>query len=179
MRLTERTLLLCCAGAYLLLPTACRREQRRFSEPPEASRLETKGATRAKLSSTDGAALERYAANAWAISEGQRLYGQMNCSGCHGPGGGGAMGPPLMDAKWRYGGGLADIERSIVGGRPNGMPAFGELLSPQQVWQLVGYVRAFSGHAPSDSAPVRSDHMAVRPPPSRTTRQPMVTEKVD
>jgi cytochrome c oxidase cbb3-type subunit 3 len=89
------------------------------------------------------------------------------------------MGPPLMDARWRYGGGLADIERSIVGGQPNGMPAFGRLLSRQQVWQLVAYVRSLSGYAPADAAPVRNDHIAVRPPPSRTTRQPMAAEKAD
>lgn len=113
------------------------------------------------------------------MSEGQRLYGQMNCSGCHGHGGGGGIGPALMDSKWLYGSGLDDIERSILGGRPRGMPAFADRLSPQQIWQLVAYVRSLSGHAPSQAAPVRDDHMAVRPPPSRTDPEPPTQQKVD
>ena len=37
-----------------------------------------------------------------APREGQLLFEQMNCSGCHANGGGG-MGPPLMDDEWIYG----------------------------------------------------------------------------
>ena len=43
-----------------------------------------------------------YDGNAYAVSEGKRLYNQFNCSGCHFQGGGG-IGPPLMDADWIYG----------------------------------------------------------------------------
>ena len=42
------------------------------------------------------------------IAEGQQLYMQMNCVGCHSHGGGG-MGPPLMDDEWRYGGRIDQI----------------------------------------------------------------------
>lgn len=154
----------------------CQREQRRFSEGPSASRLIVPSATGGVQLGRDRGSLEGYATNAWAISEGQRLYSQMNCSGCHAHGGGG-MAPPLMDAGWIYGAGLLDIERSIVEGRPRGMPAYGARLSPQQVWQLVAYVRSLSGHAPSAAAPVRDDHMAVRPPPARTTPEPIVVQR--
>lgn len=153
---------------------SCRREQRRFSEPPPANRVLTMN----QKPASDHDQLVAYSKNAWAISEGQRLFSQMNCVGCHAHGGGG-MGPPLMDARWRYGSGLDDIERTIIEGRPRGMPAFGTRLSPQQVWQLVAYVRSLSGNAPSDAAPVRDDHMAVSPPPSRTGAQPPVPERVD
>jgi len=77
-----------------------------------------------------------------------------------------------MDAHWLYGSGLSDIERIILAGTARGMPSFSERLSRQQVWQLVAYVRALSGHAPSAAAPVRDDHMSVRPPPSRTDPEP-------
>jgi cytochrome c oxidase cbb3-type subunit III len=162
--------------ACAVLAVACRREQRRFTEPPPASRL---NADPQLAPTKDRESLVLYSENAWAISEGQRLFSQMNCAGCHSKGGGGGMGPPLMDAAWRYGSGLADIERSILGGRPNGMPAFAGRVSPQQAWQLVAYVRSLSGHAPSPAAPVRDDHMAVRPPPSRTDPQPPTREKVE
>jgi cytochrome c oxidase cbb3-type subunit 3 len=162
--------------ACALLCGACRREQRRFREPPPASRLNAEPRI---APSKDHESLVRYSQNAWAISEGQRLFAQMNCAGCHAKGGGGGMGPPLMDAAWRYGSGLDDIERTILAGRPNGMPAFAARLSPQQVWQLVAYVRSLSGHAPSQAAPTRDDHMAVRPPPSRTKPLPPTQERVE
>jgi cytochrome c oxidase cbb3-type subunit 3 len=148
---------------------ACRREARRFSEPPPANRLPAAATERA----TEQQNLARYADEAWAMSEGQRLYAQMNCAGCHGHGGGGGIAPALMDARFRYGAGLQDIERVILHGTPRGMPSFKDKLSPQQVWQLVAYVRALGGRAPSAAAPVRDDHMAVRPPPSRTKPEPV------
>ena len=52
------------------------------------------------------------------------------------------MGPPLMDAAWIYGSGLASVYATIVQGRPNGMPAFGKRLSSGQAWQLAAYVRS-------------------------------------
>ena len=84
-----------------LLP-ACRREERRFSEPASfngASRVDDEPSTK-----KSGIVLGPYFRNAWAMGERQRLYSQMNCVGCHGHGGGG-MGPPLMDGKWRHGSG--------------------------------------------------------------------------
>jgi len=157
------------------LGSSCQREERRFSEPPAASRL---GAQAAVAPNRDHESLVRYSKDSWAMSEGQRLYAQMNCNGCHGHGGGG-MGPALMDSQWLYGSSLDEIERSILGGRPRGMPAFADRLSPQQVWQLVAYVRSLSGHAPSQAAPVRDDHMAVRPPPSRTDPEPPTQQRFD
>jgi cytochrome c oxidase cbb3-type subunit 3 len=149
----------------LILSAACRREERRFSEPDVLSRVEARPSAGVRQ-----ATLARYANNAWAIGEGQRLYSQMNCIGCHAHGGGG-MAPPLMDAHWRYGSGLEEIERSIREGRPNGMPAFAARLSLPQTWQLVAYVRSLSGLAPSSAAPTRDDHLSLAPPPSRTKAQ--------
>lgn len=99
-----------------------------------------------------------YVANAWGIAQGKRLYSWFNCVGCHGNGGGG-MGPPLMDATWIYGGEPIDIYTSIARGRPNGMPAFGGLLSPDQIWQLAAYVQSLSGAVRHDAAPGRADAM--------------------
>ena len=49
-----------------------------------------------------------YHGNAYAISEGQRLFDWYNCSGCHAHGGGG-MGPPLIKDEWVYGGEPANL----------------------------------------------------------------------
>jgi cytochrome c oxidase cbb3-type subunit 3 len=95
------------------------------------------------------------------VSEGKRLYNQMNCSGCHFQGGGG-IGPPLMDAEWIYGSAPQNIFETIVEGRPNGMPAFHGKLGNDQVWQLVAYVRSMSGLLVKDVASGRNDDMQVR-----------------
>jgi cytochrome c oxidase cbb3-type subunit III len=104
-----------------------------------------------------------YEGNAYAISEGKRLYTWFNCVGCHFRGGGG-IGPPLMDHEWIYGSEPENIFASIVEGRPNGMPSFGGKIPADQVWQLVAYVRSLSGLVPKAAVPVRSDHMNAKSP---------------
>ena len=113
-----------------------------------------------------------YEGNAAAISEGQRLYNWMNCSGCHFHGGGG-MGVALMDDKWRYGGRIDQIAATIVEGRPNGMPSFRGRLTEQQVWQLAAYVRTLSGQARKDAVSARADEVSNTPPQTQTKREPL------
>ena len=80
-----------------------------------------------------------------ATGEGRRLYMWFNCAGCHGVEGGGAIGPPLRDADWIYGGNPASIFQSIAQGRPNGMPAFGGKIPDEEIWRIELYVRSLSG----------------------------------
>jgi cytochrome c oxidase cbb3-type subunit III len=142
---------------------ACDREERSFRDtPPEIrnqavtmSSLEP-GGVRPSVTLSNA-----YEQNGWAVSEGKRLYQQMNCSGCHALGGG-SIGPPLMDEEWIYGVEPENIFATIVEGRPNGMPAFRGKLTPQQVWQLVGYVRSLSGLVNKDVRTGRDDHMQLK-----------------
>ncbi|HZS47511.1 MAG TPA: c-type cytochrome [Blastocatellia bacterium] len=97
--------------------------------------------------------------NAYAISEGQRLFTWYNCSGCHANGGGG-IGPALNDSTWLYGGQPANIFESISKGRPNGMPAWGPKIPEYQIWQLVTFVQSLSGAEPRTATPGRPDSMA-------------------
>jgi cytochrome c oxidase cbb3-type subunit 3 len=113
-----------------------------------------------------------YEENAYALSEGKRLFNSYNCNGCHAQGGGG-MGPPLLDDEWIYGGRPEQIFSTIVEGRPNGMPAFRGKLPDFQVWQLAAYVRSMSGQVPKDAAPTRPDHMSGKPPESTKQREPI------
>lgn len=94
--------------------------------------------------------------NAYAISEGQRLFNWYNCSGCHANGGGG-IGPSLMDKTWIYGGEPANLFDTIVKGRPNGMPGWGGRIPEYQIWQIVAFVRSLSGEQPRAATPARSD----------------------
>ena len=77
-----------------------------------------------------------------ALAEGRRFFVQYNCAGCHGDHGGGGMGPSLRDAAWIYGGSDPKIANSIAEGRAYGMPAWGRMLTPAQIWQITAYIRS-------------------------------------
>jgi cytochrome c oxidase cbb3-type subunit 3 len=111
-----------------------------------------------------------YRESAYAVSEGQRLYEQYNCVGCHAHGGGG-MGPPLMDNYWIYGSEPQNIFTTIMQGRPNGMPSFRNRIPEYQAWEIAAYVRSLSGLLPKDVAPSRTDEMNVKPSESSMPQQ--------
>ncbi len=84
-----------------------------------------------------------------AAQEGKKLFAVMNCAGCHGYDAKGGMGPDLTDTAWRYGGTPIEIYKSIYEGRPQGMPAWGNALPPNTLWQLVAYVQSLGGSFPA------------------------------
>lgn len=90
----------------------------------------------------------------FARAAGESVFGDY-CRTCHGAGGAGAPGyPVLADDVWIWGGSLADIEHTIrVGARAahpetrmSQMPAFGRdgLLTPQQIGDVTEHVIAIS-----------------------------------
>ena len=83
-----------------------------------------------------------FAGMAQSAREGEQLFASMNCDGCHGGGAVGFVGPSLTDGRWRYGSTDAAIFQSIYYGRPQGMPAFGDLLAPEIIWKLLTYIRS-------------------------------------
>jgi len=154
-------------GALTLAAVGCRREHRVF----DPGAVDTQPANGPALNEVHAGAQHmpaqpisltgtRYDDNAYAAAEGKRLFQAFNCAGCHQHGGGG-IGPALMDSQWIYGSRSEDIYRTIVQGRPNGMPSFAGKIPEFQVWELVAYVRSMSGQLREDVAPARSDHMPV------------------
>ena len=121
-----------------------------------------------------------FGGNAYHLAQGQRLYGWMNCAGCHAHGGGG-MGPPLRDDEWRYGGNMEQMVATILDGRPNGMPAFRDRITEDQAWQLATYVRSLSARTRQDMLAGRADEPANVEPPVLDERKPVrrVTPKQD
>jgi cytochrome c oxidase cbb3-type subunit 3 len=87
-----------------------------------------------------------YEGNAAAIATGAKLFVAYNCVDCHGADGSGAMGPSLADGRWHFGGAPNEVFESIYQGRPEGMPAWGSLISADQVWLLVSYVRSLQAN---------------------------------
>jgi len=173
-------LLLLCAVVSL---AGCDRETRQFETPPHdasATHATTTSvlapgpyppaastpASAASAAPPAGRVDHPYEENAYAVSQGKRLFRWYNCSGCHGNGGGN-MGPPLMDDKWIYGSAPQQIVDTILHGRPNGMPAFAGRIPEDQVWQIAAYVRSMSGQLRFDVEPSRSDSLSAGEPEQR------------
>jgi cytochrome c oxidase cbb3-type subunit 3 len=150
-----------------LLLAGCDREQRGLRHQPKPE-------TRSYVASGDPRAKD-YENNAFQMAQGQRLFGWMNCSGCHAHGGGG-MGPPLMDNKWRYGGRMEDIVYTILNGRPNGMPPFKGRVTEQEAWQLAAYVRSLSAQPRQDVLSARSEEMSTTEPATLQERSNVIDE---
>jgi cytochrome c oxidase cbb3-type subunit 3 len=84
-----------------------------------------------------------FAGDTAAIVRGREQFVALNCTGCHGfDSKTGLMAPNLGDNYWRYGGSDADVFNSIYEGRARGMPAWGALLSHDQIWELVSYIHS-------------------------------------
>lgn len=92
---------------------------------------------------------------AYATAGGGAVF-RTNCQQCHGAGAAGVLGlyPNLVDDDWLWGGTLTDIEQTITHGiryeadedtRFSQMPAFGEMLEPAQLDELVQYTLSLSG----------------------------------
>jgi cytochrome c oxidase cbb3-type subunit 3 len=167
------------AGAALVL-VACEREQRELRPRPSAAKIDQAITLSAlqpgePLAASDARG-RHFEGNAWHVNQGQALFKAFNCNGCHGNGGG-AIGPALMDAQWRYGGTIEQIHASIVQGRPNGMPAFAGKIPDDEAWQIAAYVRTLSANAPMYVAGGGRQGMAVAPPPARLSElEPKTSE---
>ncbi len=94
--------------------------------------------------------------NRFATQAGAAVF-RAHCSQCHGSGAAGVQAsgyPNLLDDDWLWGGTIEDIHYTVNHGirnetdldaRWSQMPAFGEILSNEEIDQVVQYVRAMSG----------------------------------
>jgi cytochrome c oxidase cbb3-type subunit III len=100
-----------------------------------------------------------------ALAQGKAAFGD-NCAPCHGSGGQGQKGYPNLTAgRWLWGGTLDQIQATITHGirfasdpdtHTSAMPAFGKdgILKPEQIQQVVSYVRTLSGLEPEQGVDV-------------------------
>ena len=80
----------------------------------------------------------------YVVRSAKVLFGD-NCAACHGAGGQGIPGfPVLADDDWLYGGTIADIETTITAGRQGMMIAHQSMLSDAEVDKLANAVMASS-----------------------------------
>ena len=108
-------------------------------EEIEAIRAEFEG----KISTMSaGEILADEGLTAYTVASAKVLFGD-NCAACHGAGGQGNIGfPVLADDDWLYGGGIDTIVQSITGGRKGIMTAHGKILSDAEVDSLADAIVA-------------------------------------
>ena len=81
--------------------------------------------------------LENEGLSAYTEAAAKVLFGD-NCAACHGAGGQGGPGfPVIADDDWLFGGTIEAIEQSIAMGRMGIMPAHGKILQPNEVDELA------------------------------------------
>ncbi len=91
-----------------------------------------------------------------AIAAGKKLY-QASCQSCHGGDARGARGPALATGRFEHGGDDGQLYQTIrFGIAGTQMPGFG--LTPDEIWQLVAYLRSLSGTVAEER--VRGDAVA-------------------
>ncbi|MEO1171652.1 MAG: cbb3-type cytochrome c oxidase N-terminal domain-containing protein [Myxococcota bacterium] len=80
------------------------------------------------------------------LAAGERVY-VTNCQACHGPTGGGLIGPNLTDDYWLHGEGtLMGIYGTVAEGvLDKGMPAWNRVLAPSDLENVVAYVGTMRG----------------------------------
>lgn len=108
-----------------------------------------------------------YEGDSYSLSQGKRLYAWFGCQSCHGDGRGNA-GPSFLDGWWLYGPEIVSIVASIRDGRPQGMPAFKDRMTIEQIWQLAGYVQTIGAYHANLAATGRNDDAHTRPAENRT-----------
>lgn len=89
----------------------------------------------------------------YTVASSEVLFGDY-CSGCHGSGGQGNPGYPILaDDYWQYGGTPTKLIETINQGRRGVMPAHGEILSDAEIERLARFVVTLkSGQEASDEA---------------------------
>lgn len=84
---------------------------------------------------------------------GKAIYTE-RCAVCHGSRGEGLIGPNLTDRNWIHGNQVSLIAEVIANGvLTKGMPAWGQILSQDELISIVGYVKSLEGKMEAGKAP--------------------------
>ena len=104
--------------------------------------------------------------SSYSVSAGAAVF-RTWCAQCHGSGAAGVQAsgyPNLLDDDWLWGGDIENIHLTISHGirneedddaRYSEMPAFGEMLEPEEITQVVNFVMSLSG-TPEDASQVEA-----------------------
>ncbi len=115
-----------------------------------------------KLSPEELQALTQDAA---VVAEGKGLY-DSRCANCHGPDGGGLVGPNLTDEFWLHGdGSVAEVLHIVNVGVPDkGMLAWKDQLKPAEVQAVSAYVVTLQGTTPANPKAPQGERVTAAAP---------------
>ena len=90
------------------------------------------------------------------VLEGGKAPYTARCAPCHGDAGQGLVGPNLTDDSWLHGGSNLDIFKAVKDGVPaKGMPAWGFILTEDELVGIVAYIRSVQGTDPPGAKPAQ------------------------
>lgn len=92
---------------------------------------------------------KKFAADKEAAKAGKKKFGYYSCTQCHGPNGGGQVGPSITDSTWQYSKHITDkgIFETVANGSNGGMFAWHnqrgnpENLSTDELLKIIGWLR--------------------------------------
>ena len=91
-----------------------------------------------------------FAGDADAVAEGETLYFEVGCQGCHGGGGGGGMATSVIDDAWTFGSNDEMLFNLIKGEIPEQtMPTVYSVLEDDEVWKILSFIRSVYAGDPS------------------------------
>jgi cytochrome c oxidase cbb3-type subunit 3 len=116
-----------------LLPRAAYEQEMQSEYAARAARIRSMG-------TVTPAAIEALARDNNTVRQGHAIF-TSTCAPCHGPTGGGIVGPNLTDEYWLHGGRADQIYHTISEGVPaRGMMAWGPQLGNDRVLSVAAYV---------------------------------------
>ncbi|MEK7347579.1 MAG: cbb3-type cytochrome c oxidase N-terminal domain-containing protein [Candidatus Eisenbacteria bacterium] len=96
-------------------------------------------------------------ADAGALAKGRERF-KATCAPCHREDGGGNIGPNLTDDFWIHGGQPLQILTTVNEGMvAKGMPAWGQVLKPDEITAVVAYVTTLRGTNPANAKAPQGD----------------------
>ena len=85
-----------------------------------------------------------------ALKEGKEIFTK-NCVSCHGPDGGGGIGPNMTDNFYIHGKGIEATMKTVINGVPEkGMVSWKAILKPEEVQKVSSYVLSLHGTTPTN-----------------------------
>lgn len=114
-------------------PMAAYEAEQAATRAVEAERIKKAGAVTPEMLAT-------LSKDASTVKQGKEVF-TTTCASCHGPNGGGGIGPNLTDDSWLHGGAPDKIYTTIKDGYlTKGMPAWGPQLGEERVRAAAAYV---------------------------------------
>jgi cytochrome c oxidase cbb3-type subunit III len=132
-------------------------------EAEMAAAQQARDAAAAKAAPVTPEAIAALTHDAAAMAKGRERF-TATCSPCHRADGGGNIGPNLTDDFWIHGGDPGQILQTVTQGvAAKGMPAWGQVLKPDELTIVVAYVTTLRGSNPSNPKAPQGDRYVPTP----------------